>query len=313
MDKCLSQTMFNSAHSYRETMMDLLNKAVGSKGLDGHPMAKRYLARVKEELKRNIKNRSRITTALDELDRLKESIPRETKKGKRQRDEVSDHLTDFRQLMNDRYNKVQAFQHGSQFLDLCEYGKVLNYIYDQIDIETIILSEELIVNMAELSWYDFVKRLKLNYSRLSTTFLQWMVAYKNYPQSAISDLAEKLQKYLDEISSIMCASTGPSSTNNVGPWDKDGTCSNEVRTIFREAYPSPYYFVGGRSFEAGPTGNDLCILCGVSEAKKTNDLKILRLHFGSVKNDVNRDFNTLLAPVSNPLNGGALENVKEEK
>lgn len=108
---------------------------------------------------------------------------------------------------------------------------------------------------------------------------------------------------------------GQASANiNVRPWDRDGTCSDEVRTIFKEAYPSPYYFVGGRSFEAGPAGNDLCILCGVSKEKNTDsNMKILRLHFGDAQSVANRDFNILLAPVSNPLNGGPLENVKEEK
>lgn len=98
-----------------------------------------------------------------------------------------------------------------------------------------------------------------------------------------------------------------------GPWDIARTYSKEVSELISESRPPRYYFVGGGSFEASLDGNEICILCGASG--KQSDMKILRLHLSSMLSteDEDKDFNSILAPVFNPLNGGALVNVKEKR
>lgn len=316
MDKCLSQKMLcdkqGNVVSYGDHMNHLLENLENIDGLKNHPIAQRCVSRAKEELGRNIINRSRITTALDELERLEECIPDD-----RQKKMFSDCLTDVRQLMNDRYNKTQAYQHGSRFLDLCEYRNIFKQIEGYpIISHSISFNKDLLKNLAEPSWKDFVEKIECHRSELESSFSAWMSSYMTYPQSStMDDLKKNLKIHLEIIDSLLSVPDGYMHPEQPTPWDQSGTCSKEVRELLADAYP--YHFIGGGSYKASSDGNELCILCGSEEdMDKIQSLEILQLQMDSPeKNDKENEsdisFDTLLAPVSNPLNGGELKNVKE--
>ncbi len=300
-----------SGNTYRKKMEKLLEQAEGPAGMDNNPAATRYFARIRDELNRNIGNRSKITTSLDELERLNRwdddtEEPRDPMKQK----QASACFEEFRQLMNDRYNKALAEQHGCQFLDLCDYPKVLEEIYNQIEIQNIDIADilrRLVNNLANMSWEDFIQQLQSYQNALKASFDKWMSAYKNFPTCSIQHIATCLEEYLTLLASKITdvASKGDAAPVSTGSWDEAGTCDNDIRTILSEAYRYPCYFIGGGSFEASPEGNEICILC-VGDTCMQENMAVLRLRFDEKTTD-DRSFDTLLAPVCNPLNGGALE------
>ena len=124
LDQVQSEWMAGEDQSYRDHMKALLDKAKGPSGMDNNPAAKRYFASIKDELSRNVMNRSTIATAMDALERLYNQSGSTTEESSDKKSFIKGCLNDFRQLMNDRYNKALAYQHGSQFLDLCDYQKI---------------------------------------------------------------------------------------------------------------------------------------------------------------------------------------------
>ena len=292
--ECLDQTytVDSDNNTYREKMEKLLDDAEWSEGIGNNPIALRYFARIRDEMNRNISNRSKITTSLDELERLNDS---------------NRIFKDFRQLMNDRYNKALAIQHGCQFLDLCDHKGTLDKIYDTVDKYTIVIPHELVNCLANLSWKDFVEQMKNNTNALKQYFNAWMDAYKDFPSVDLERVKTHLKEYLKQLNSNI---TYTSSKENAAaefaePWDEAGTCDQSIRTILSEAYSYPCYFIGGGSFEASPAGNEICILCTGQDSSTQKDMAVLRLRFDE-HTDGDNSLDTLLAPVCNPLNGGAL-------
>ena len=72
---------------------------------------------------------------MDALGRLYSKSDSEAGESSDKRAFIKGCLNDFRQLMNDRYNKALAYQHGSQFLDLCDYQKISDLI-NQYGVKT---------------------------------------------------------------------------------------------------------------------------------------------------------------------------------
>ena len=337
MEKALDQVQSEwmageNQQSYRDHMKALLDEAEGPSGMDNNPAAKRYFASIKDELSQNVMKRSAIVTAMDALERLYNQSGSAAEESSDKKAYIKDCLNDFRQLMNDRYNKTLAYQHGSQFLDLCDYQKISDLIFHRrIKTEFIPIDDNLMNSLAELSWDAFVARLERHRSKLESSFREWMSAYKEYDRYSEnptlyrdissygtysddpeSDLSRRLMDYLNTIRSIMGNMGDAERIKDLGPWDIAGTYSKEVSELISEDCLPRYYFVGGGSFEASPDGNEICILCGASG--KQSDMKILRLHLSTVSSteDEDKDFNSILAPVFNSLNGGALVNVKEK-
>lgn len=328
-----SEWIAEADQSYRDLMTELLGQAEGPSGMDNNPVAGRYFASIRDELSRNIMKRSTIATAMDALGRLYSKSDSEAGESSDKRAFIKGCLNDFRQLMNDRYNKVLAYQHGSRFLDLCDYQKISNLILrDRIKTEFILIDDELVNSLAELSWDAFVARLQAHKSELEASFREWMLAYEEYdrylenpwpilglssfstyPDDPEMDLSRCLVDYLNTIRSVMGNTSDEERIKDSGPWDIGGTYSKVVSELLSEARPPRYYFVGGGSFEASPYGNEICILCGISG--KRSDMKILRLHLSPVPRaeDEDKDFNSILAPVSNPLNGGSLVDIAERQ
>lgn len=286
--------------TYREKMEELLEQAEGPGGMGNDPIAARYFARIRDELNRSISNRSKITTSLDELERL--NILGHN-------DEISVRvrgwLQDFRQLMNDRYNKALARQHGCQFLDLCDYPEALKKTSKATDIlHTIVIPHKLVNSLANLSWKDFVEQIKTNKPELEHYFNEWTDVYKGFPEVDIERVKTCLNKYLTQLALNITYTTA--STEFAGPWDEAGTCDHSIRVILSEVYSYPCYFIGGGSFESSPEGNEICILCAGQDTSTQEDMAVLRLRFDK-ETDSDSSFDTLLAPVCNPLNGGALK------
>lgn len=93
------------------------------------PAASRYFARIRDELNPGITNRSKITMALDSLGHLNDEILA-WKESEECWEYANERFRDFRQLLNECYNKLSACQHGCQFLNLCDYTKVFTLIKD---------------------------------------------------------------------------------------------------------------------------------------------------------------------------------------
>lgn len=293
-------------HSYREKMDDLLYQA--KIGMGDNPVAERYFCRISDELNRSIGNRSKITTALDELERLNNHPPK-----KESLELVQTYFRDFRQLMNDRYNKTLAEQHGCQFLDLCDYTKVFDQIDKTAKMQTIVISQEWVNNLAALPWKDFAAQLKSHETFLKESFDVWMSAYKEFPKCDIAHVEMCLKHYLEQLVLKIAGTPSKESTvpEYIGPWDRAGTCDNDIRAKFSKVYRYPCYFIGGGSFEASPEGNEICILCTGQDTFAKENMSVLRLRFDKGISDDKR-FDTLLAPVCNPLNGGALQENRGE-
>ncbi|MDE7244936.1 MAG: hypothetical protein K2O18_13320 [Oscillospiraceae bacterium] len=298
LDEYIAQSFPSTpGYNYRDTMDDLLVQA--KSGMNDNPVAERYFCRIRDELNRGIGNRSKITTALDELERLNNQSP--------QKELVQKCFRDFRQLVNDRYNKTLAEQHGCQFLDLCDYTKVFDQIDRTTKMQTIVISQEWVNNLADLSWNDFVIQLKDHEADLKASFDVWMSAYKKFPKCDINHVEVCLKHYLDQLAlKITGTSSKESATPEyIGPWDRAGTCDNNIRAILSKIYRYPCYFIGGGSFAASSEGNEVCILCAGQDTSSQENMAVLRLRFDKEAGD-DRSFDTLLAPVCNPLNGGAL-------
>lgn len=325
--KCWGQALPNAPdETYLKRMEELLAEAEGSKGMDNNPAASRYFARIRDELNRGVTNRSKITIALDALGHLNNETAATDRHSGQQY--ANDCFRDFRQLLNDRYNKVLACQHGCKFLDLCDYTKVFTLIQkmgiSSIEFE---LPTKLVIQLAELSWADFRDLLNVNRAELENAFNRWITEYDNFSWLGGEYLRDDLNDYLAELTSVFAdASSGKSAAPTTpGPWNIENTCQDNIRDIFSKTYPFPYYLVGGGSFEpgtgetettdgdAGQTeGNEICILCVEKRgATGRNGMAVLRLRLKASDRkgeDASEDYdlNTLLAPVGNPLNGGSL-------
>lgn len=303
-------TVDSDGNTYREKMEKLLVQTEGPEGMGNNPIASRYFARIRDELNRNISNRSKITTSLDELERLN-SLDHIDEISK----QVAGWFREFRQLMNDRYNKALAGQHGCQFLDLCDHPETLKKISETADIlHSIVIPYDLVNSLANLSWEDFLEQLENNRTTLEQYFNKWMIAYKEFPKLDIECVEKHLKEYLNQLSSrfTYTAAKENSTTEFAGPWDEAGTCDHKIRTILSEAYSYPCYFISGGSFESrpegneSPEGNEICILCAGQDTSTQEDMAVLRLRFDEETGN-DKSFDTLLAPVCNPLNGGALK------
>lgn len=263
-DQCLKQEIEpGSGETYRQRMEELLMQA--GQAMEHKPLSKRYFCRIRDELNRNIRNRSKITTSLDELENMldqnnmgvRDKAEEEVKK------KVRGYFKEFRQLMNDRYNKTLAVQHGCEFLDLCDYTRPIEQLGGAVAVKNIVIPTELVKALAELSWDKFDSMLECYQDALTEAFAKWMSAYKRFSKDDIEELGHALQAYLDQLASIVTKEEfRVRALEPVKPWDKAGTCDDEVREVLRRYYRYPYYFVGGGSFEEGSSkGNEICLLC----------------------------------------------------
>lgn len=328
MNECFEQDFPGELEqTYLEVMKGLMERAKGSEGMDDNPAARRYFARIKGELNTGVSNRSKIITALDALDHLNNEVtPMDEDKAQREhREYVNDCFRDFRQLLNDRYNKVLACQHGCRFLDLCDYTKTFDLISQKnAAIQLVNLPSELIASLAELSWVDFWKLLNEYKCYLETAFYKWMSAYDSFSSSDMQSLVDELEQYFVALVSVFAsADSGRDIAPTItGPWNIEDTCNDDIRAIFAQSYSFPYYLVGGGSFEPGTRemraedengaeGNEICILCIEEGAAEQEKIGVLRLRLKATSADrealsKDHNFNTLLAPVCNLLNGGNL-------
>lgn len=305
LDKCLEQSFpSNKTITYKDKMEELIENMNSSDGMDKLPLAKRYFARIRDELLRGIQNRSKITNSISEIEKLNEKNICEPN-----REKVKKLIREFRQLMNDRYNKATAYQHGCTFLDLCDYT---DFDIHSIQKECIEIPNDIITNLSKLSWVEFTNRLNTELinsdSKLKEKFDTWMSAYKEFKKEKIDGLKKALNEYLDAINESLCRNADEKNfiPSNSFPWNIYNTCDLEARKEYSKKYgESGCYFIGGGSFEASEEGNEICILC-VEEKLAENDIDmvILRLRMNKdASNDTYLD--TLLAPVCNPLNGGS--------
>jgi len=310
--KCLSQSIpVKAGETYLNYMKALLTEAEGPKGMDENPASKRYFACITDELNRGITNRSKITMALGKLEHINSANQKNS-----EREYANERFLQFRQLLNERYNKVLACQHGCDFLDLCDYTKIFEWIEQKkIPVVTIKLPNELVTCLAELSWKDFAETINTGKTGIHCAFESWMQNCKGFELKQKEKVQQALESYLSKLAEHF---QGPvSSLNNEGPWNIENTCDEAIRNIFAQFYQFPYFLVGGGSYEPGIRrndaadaaeeieGNEISILCA-ENANEPDKVIVFRLHMDpdTVGSDYN--FNTLLAPVSNPLNGGAL-------
>lgn len=331
MNKCLTQEIPGEPkQSYLAKMKDLMDRAKGSEGMDNNPVANRYFAQIRGELNTGIGNRSKITMALDALEHLNNDVAtmEEDEEHRKHCEYASNCFRDFRQLLNDRYNKVLACQHGCKFLDLCDYTKIYDLaIEKKADMRSLSIPKKLIENLAELSWLDFWELLDKNRGNLETAFYKWMDLYDSFSfsSSKIGDLINELEQYFVELVSVFVNTKFNSNaiSTNTGPWNIEGTCNDDIRNIFAQFYPSPYYLVGGGSFEPGEgalkteyekgiAGNEICILCIKKKMTGQEKVSVLRLQLKEMSAEMETldedcNFNTLLSPVCNLLNGGNCE------
>lgn len=304
-DKCLDQSFtIDKNITYRKKIENLIENMNSSDGMDELPLAQRYFARIKDELLRGIPNRSKITTSISEIEKLNENNI-----CKKNCEKVKELIREFRQLMNDRYNKATAYQHGCTFLDLCDYT---DFDIHGIQKECIEIPNDIITNLSKLSWVEFTNRLNTELinsdSKLKEKFDTWMSAYKEFKKENIDGLKKALNEYLDAINESLCRNADEKNfiPSNSFPWNIYNTCDLEARKEYSKKYgESGCYFIGGGSFEASEEGNEICILCVEEKlAEDDNDMVILRLRMNKdASNDTYLD--TLLAPVCNPLNGGS--------
>jgi len=309
--RCLGQMFPEKPGSqYFEVLRDKLKEAEGPKGMNKNPAAMRYFARINGELNKNIGNRSKITTALDAIEHLNNlvTVMKEKTEDRGRREYANECFRDFRQLMNDRYNKVLAIQHGCQFLDLCDYTNIFSLI-NKDDMHNVDLPAELVEQLAELSWSDFGGILMRNRDELEYAFQAWMCSYNSFRTNPdLQNLCDGVDQYVKRLNSVF-AGRKSSLGITIKPWDMEGTCQDNIRDIFIRSYSYRYYLVGGGSFEANTEGNEICIL-GVAEHATTKEkLGLVRLRINTLDADagnVETDYvlDTLLAPVCNPLNGG---------
>lgn len=304
LQQCLDQPFpKNTAYTYRRQMRKYLEQAEREMANAG---ATRIFARILDELNCNIENRSKIVIALEALERLNqdgESVFRADRKRSDGREkDIEAYFRDIRQLMNDRYNKALAYQHGCRFLDMCDYTGM-----DTVNISRVSLSipEELISPLAELSWADFKKWLDENKADLEEPFNRWMTAYVEYTANDSSAAEESMKQYLTVLKKAILKAPSSAQTEVSKPWDEFGIIDETIHSTLADTYNHPYYFVGGGSFEASAPGNEICILCMDEDAVDGKGLMIFRLRLDK---DSSEDLalDTLLAPVCNPLNGGAL-------
>lgn len=290
-----------------ESMTELIQK--NEVLMNDDSRIKIHSKRVLSELNNNFGNRSKLVNALDALDKLNEQINSSNKDAA---DIVSGNIKDFRQLMNDRYNKALAIQHGSAFVDLCDYQKVFTIVKDRKIInKTVDIDKELFSYLAEMTWSQFVSILNSNADdELKRTYSQWICAYNEG-----LGVENALKKYLDCINKKFCKELKKieKPSNDIKPWNRYGTCNykNSIddglinRVGSTDDYTGiPYYFVGGGSFEGSHKGNELCILCENIKVNDDSEGTIFRIRFKGYSNTkLDNDYDILLAPVFNSING----------
>lgn len=294
--------------TYRQVMAHRL--ALAEERMGGASAARRYFSRIRDEVIRDIANRSKITVALDELERLNQQL---TPEGNRA--EVSGLFREFRQLMNERYNKTLAYQHGCGFLDLCDYTRVFDQIAaGRVPQEAVRVPAELLISLAELSWVEFAALLDRCRPELERGLQDWLSDYGSFSAGEAGRLKQRLEAYLEQLTVAMAQNPGGAGGAAAGtarPWNKEGTCRDDIRSIFAEGYRFPYYFVGGGSFEASGEGNEICVLCVDRDKPVLEGMAVLRLRLDGEDPEEDLALDTLLAPVCNPLNGGDLSCVEK--
>ncbi|MCH5186238.1 MAG: hypothetical protein J1F64_08970, partial [Oscillospiraceae bacterium] len=239
--------------------------------------------------------RSIITDSFDKIEYI---IHNDSKIDQQDKENAIEYINEFKCIMNDRYNKAFAYQHGCKFVDMCDYPKQLRILSNRnlVSEKPYKLDGEFVGKLGTMSWDDFKNVL----NKLKPHMKEWLKAYDKHmtdgdDESLISAIEKYIQKLKEVLKDIKVDYSAP-----YGPWNYKNTQDNDeiFDKILKER--RGYSFVGGGSFNEIKEGNEICILCPSSTEDKALILRIRTTN--ADKKDI--DYDTMIAPVENIFNGG---------
>lgn len=294
--KCDSEEKDSLIFSYRERLLALASAVEAE---IEHPLAHRYICRMKDQIKFDFSTRSKFVVSITELRKINESRrnPFNIKENK-SIEKLTKYFDEMDQILNDRTNKVYAVQHGCQFIDICDYNELLKTKEISFQFEKLDTKPNMFNKLAEMSWNDF-KDFIYNTSDLLDEMYKWLCIYNNQNDEDITKGC--LQKYLNILANSIEDFHIKSQPIVDGPWNYKNTCDNNLNILNmindqHSLNKSIYYFVGGGSFTKGKEGNEICIL-------HRNEKTVFRIRLNNDDPGDDEELDTLIAPVENKYNG----------
>lgn len=296
----LNQEIYDSKNSYgkkttyRERMYSLL---MDIQKITSNASAIKYFKRIESQLDCDMRTRSIITNSFDKIEYI---IHNESEIDQDDKKKAIKKINEFKCIMNDRYNKAFAYQHGCKFVDMCDYPEQLKVLSDSnfFSEKQYTLDGETVGKLGTMSWNDF----KTILNKVQPYMKEWLEAYdKHIKDNDNESLIRTIEKYIQKLNEVLMEIEVDYSASS-GPWNYKNT--QEHGEIFDKILKGRrgYSFVGGGSFNEIKEGNEICILCPGSATDKALILRIRTMK--ADKNDMNYD--TMIAPVENVFNGGAI-------
>lgn len=287
-DKLLEQQICGIDITYRKKLENLLQIIERE---SPNISAKKYFKRLESEIYKKTPNRSKIVVWLGELLELIENnnIDKKTK------DSLQECIREFKCIINDRFNKAFAVQHGCKFIDMCDYPQILKKI--TAEEHKVIIENDILMNLGDMSWSEFYSLIE----GLKAETEKWLEAYDAYTENGEEQkLIASFNNYIDLLKIQI---NGANNSSDRIDTDYSDTVNIDILKII-EALKGAN-FVGGGSYEELKEANEICILCQHINSSKKQPI-ILRLQREKTgENDKNYD--TMIAPVENIYNGGLLD------
>ncbi len=281
-DKVLNQKIYMTPITYKEKLVSLLNDM---EKVFNDVTAQKYYKRLELELNETKPNRSKIVVWLDEVLKLAEN------RGTAHSIKAS--VYEFKCILNDRYNKTFAIQHGCKFIDMSDYPKA----FKNTNVIEYIVSMENgdISKLADMTWEQFYDLR----TSLDVDIRNWIDEYDQF--TAIGNenqLRMAFETYIDSLKTKLRAITVQPEKMEI----------DYIETVDENIYgyiikKRGICFVGGGSYEHVEESKEICILC--QQLSDTNNKTVvLRL---CKDNEKLKDYDTMIAPVENIYNGGSLD------
>lgn len=287
-DKLLEQQICGIDITYRKKLENLLQ--IIERDFP-NISAKKYFKRLESEIYKKTPNRSKIVVWLDELlELIVNSFIKENFKK-----DIWESIYEFKCIINDRFNKAFAIQHGCKFIDMCDYPQVLKNVTAKE--HRIIIENDVLMKLGNMSWSEFYSII----DGLKADTEKWLEAYDSYMKDGDKQkLITAFNVYIDLLNTQINGSN-----NSSGRIDTDYSDTVNMDILKKIETLKGNNFVGGGSYEELKEANEICILCQYINNNEKKPI-ILRLQIeNTTEND--RNYDTMIAPVENIYNGGLLD------
>ena len=298
----LRQEVYGSKNAGETYLDKLYNLLEDIRSIVSNVTTRKYFTQIENELKNDMNTRSVITDSFDKIVYIMNNDSHIIQPDK---EKATEYIEEFKCIMNDRYNKAFAYQHGCKFVDMCDYPKQLEILSKQVDVseKACVLDEATVSKLGTMSWNSF----KTVLNDLQPDMDKWLLAYdKHMSDGNDEELLKCFDMYMHRITEVLNSITVDHPAPS-GPWNYKNTQNTD--TIYKDILEKhcKYSFVGGGSFNEKKEGNEICILCPGNVEDKAMILRIRTMQI----DQCDKNYDTMIAPVENDYNGGKIDDYEK--